>query len=211
MRNSLCHALGYPPDWSRPRSSTGRRIFPGYPKARNVVDAKNEYIGRYSRGMIAIHWATAVLIVAAWFTAEGGRDVVKNPPMLHFSLGLAVLALMVPRMVLRVAGQTPPALDEQRPWLATAAKIGHALLYGFLIGVPLSGWYAASRLGVSASFFGIGLPMIAAPVQGAPGLIAEIHENAGTLILYLAGLHALIAGWHHIVLRDGTLRRMSPL
>jgi cytochrome b561 len=61
------------------------------------------------------------------------------------------------------------------------------------------------------SFFGIGLPAIAAPVQGAPGLIAEIHENAGTVILYLAGLHALMAGWHHLVLRDGTLRRMSPL
>jgi hypothetical protein len=27
----------------------------------------------------------------------------------------------------------------------------------------------------------------------------------------LAGLHALMAGWHHIVLRDGTLRWMSPL
>jgi len=58
---------------------------------------------------------------------------------------------------------------------------------------------------------GIGLPAIAAPVLGAPGLIAEIHENAGTVILCLAGIHPLIAGWHHIILRDGTLRRMSPL
>ncbi len=175
------------------------------------MDGRNEYVGRYSKGMIAIHWASAVLIVAAWFTAEGGRHVVENPPLLHFSLGLAVLALMVPRLILRIAGQAPPALDEQRPWLALMAKIGHAVLYAFLIGLPLSGWYAASRLGVPVSFFGIGLPAIAASVQGAPGLIAEIHENAGTVILYLAGLHALIAGWHHIVLRDGTLRRMNPL
>ena len=175
------------------------------------MDVRNEHIRRYSKGMITIHWATAVLVVAAWFTAEGGRRVVDNPPLLHFTLRLAVLALMVPRLILRVAGQTPLALEERRPWLATAAKIGHALLYAFLIGLPLSGWYAASRLGVSITFLGIGLPGIAAPVQGAPGLIAEIHENAGTLILYLAGLHALIAGWHHIVLRDGTLRRMSPL
>ena len=174
------------------------------------MDARNEHIDRYSRGMIAIHWATAVLIVAAWFTAEGGRRVVDNPPLLHFTLGLAVLALVVPRLILRVFGQVPPALDKERPWLALAAKTGHAVLYAFLIGLPLSGWYAASRLGVPVSFFGIGLPAIAAPVQGAPGLIAEIHENAGTVILYLAGIHALIAGWHHIVLRDGTLRRMSP-
>lgn len=165
---------------------------------------------RYSRAMIAIHWATALLIVAAWITSEGGRHVIDNPPLLHFSFGLAVLALVIPRLVLHFFGQTPPVLDTDRPGLAMAARIGHAVLYAFLIGLPLSGWYAASRLGVSVSFFGIGLPSIAAPVQGAPGLIAEIHENAGTVILYLAGLHALMAGWHHFALRDGTLRRMSP-
>jgi len=175
------------------------------------MDASNEQIIRYSRGMIVIHWVTAALVVAAWFTAEGGRRVVETPPLMHFSLGLAVLALMVPRLILRMFGRAPPALDEQRPRLALAAKIGHALLYAFLIGLPLSGWYAASRLGVSVSFFGIGLPAIAAPAQGVPGPVAEIHENAGTVILYLAGLHALMAGWHHFVLRDGTLRRMSPL
>ncbi len=175
------------------------------------MDTRNEQITRYSKGMIAIHWVTAVLVVAAWFTAEGGKRVLENPPLLYFSLGLAVLALVVPRLILRIAGQAAPAPDRDRPWLALAAGIGHALLYAFLIGLPLSGWYAASRLGVAVSFLGIGLPAIAAPVQGAPGLIAEIHENAGTVILYLAGLHALMAGWHHFILRDGTLRRMSPL
>ena len=30
------------------------------------------------------------------------------------------------------------------------------------------------------------------------------------VILYLAGLHALMAIWHQFVLRDGTLQRMSP-
>ncbi len=171
----------------------------------------HEHIARYSKSMIVIHWITALLIVAAWFTAEGGKRVVENPPLLHFSLGLAVLALVIPRLLLRLFGHTPPALDAHRPRLALAAKAGHAILYLFLIGLPLSGWYAASRLGVSISFFGIGLPAIAAPVQGAPGAIAEMHENAGTLILYLAGLHALMAGWHHFVLRDNTLRRMSLL
>jgi cytochrome b561 len=175
------------------------------------MGSRNEQIIRYSKGMIAIHWVVAVLVVAAWLTAEDGKRVVGNPPLLHFSLGLAVLALMVPRLVLRLVDQAPPAQSEQRAWLNFAAKIGHVVLYAFLIGLPLSGWYAASRLGAPVSFFGVSLPAIAAPVQGAPDLIAEIHENAGTVILYLAGLHALMACWHQIVLRDGTLRRMSPL
>lgn len=162
---------------------------------------------RYSASMIVIHWLTALLVLGAWFTAEGGRKIAENPPLLHFSLGLAVLVLMLPRLVLRVAGRTPKA--DAQGWLAAAAKAGHAVLYLFLIALPITGWYAASRMGVPVSFFGLHLPALTAPVQGRPGLIAELHENAGTIILILAGLHALMAIWHQFVLRDGTLRRMS--
>lgn len=132
----------------------------------------------------------------------------ENPPLLHFSLGLAVLVLVLPRLILRLSGAAPSASPMQG-MLALAAKAGHAVLYLFLLALPLSGWYAASRIGVPISFFGISVPAIGAPVQGAPGLIADFHENAGTIILYLAGLHALMAIWHQFVLRDGTLKRMS--
>lgn len=164
---------------------------------------------RYSKSMIVIHWVTALAVLGAWLTSEGGRHMAENPPLLHFSLGLAVLVLVVPRLILRLAGGTPEA-DVQGGWLGAAAKAGHAVLYLFMIGLPLTGWYAASRLGVPVSFFGLHLPAIAEPVRGEPGLIAELHENAGTVILYLAGLHALMAIWHQFVLRDGTLQRMSP-
>jgi cytochrome b561 len=163
---------------------------------------------RYSKSMIVIHWVTALAVLGAWLTSEGGRHIAEDPPLLHFSLGLAVLVLVVPRLVLRLAGGTPDA-EPQGGWLGAAAKAGHAVLYLLLIALPLTGWYAASRLGVPVSFFGLHLPAIAAQVQGAPGLIADLHENAGTVILYLAGLHALMAIWHQFVLRDGTLQRMS--
>lgn len=163
---------------------------------------------RYSTGMIIIHWLTALFVLGAWLTAEGGREVVQNPPLLHFALGLAVLVLVVPRLILRLAGGAPAAV-AQNGWLAAGARAGHGLLYLLLIGLPITGWYAASRLGVPISFLGVELPAIAAKVEGRPGLIAELHENAGTFILILAGLHALMALWHQFVRRDGTMRRMS--
>ncbi len=64
-------------------------------------------------------------------------------------------------------------------------------------------------MGVTVSFLGLQLPAHTAPVQGPPGLVADLHENAGTFILILAGLHALMAIWHQLVLRDGTLQRMG--
>jgi cytochrome b561 len=38
-----------------------------------------------------------------------------------------------------------------------------------------------------------------------------LHETGGTLILWLAGAHALVAVWHQFFLKDGTLERMNPL
>lgn len=166
---------------------------------------------RYSQIMIAIHWLTAVLVLIAWFTAVSGRHVRTEPSYVHFTVGLAVLLLVVPRLIARWLGAAPDVEYPQNGWLNLAARVGHAVLYLFLIALPLSGWYAASRLGVPVSFFGIALPSLAVPVQGAPGEIADLHETGGTLILWLAGLHVVIAIWHQFVLRDGTLQRMNPL
>ena len=90
-----------------------------------------------------------------------------------------------------------------------AAAAGHGLLYALLIALPLTGWYAASQMGVQVQFLGLHVPALTAPVAGRPGEIAEFHESAGSIILILAGLHALMALWHQFVLRDGTLSRMS--
>ncbi|CDX56783.1 Cytochrome B561 [Mesorhizobium plurifarium] len=166
---------------------------------------------RYTQITIAIHWLTAVLVVIAWFTAVGGRHARTDPSYVHFTVGLAVLLLVVPRLLARWLGAAPRVEDPQSRWMDLAARAGHTLLYLFLIALPLSGWYAASRLGVPVSFLGLDLPALAAPVQGAPGQIAELHETAGTLILWLAGAHALVAIWHQFILKDGTLERMNPL
>ena len=118
-----------------------------------------------------------------------------------------MLALVLPRLVLRLMGGTQP--DHGSRLLAVATGAGHGLLYALLIALPVTGWYAASQMGVGVQVLGLDLPALAAPVQGRPGVIAEFHESAGSLILVLAGLHALMALWHQFVLRDGTLRRMS--
>jgi superoxide oxidase len=168
-------------------------------------------MSRYSKTMMALHWLMAVLILAAWFTSEGGRHVRENPPVLHFWLGLSVLVLVVPRLASRLLGGIPAAEAPQRPLLDLAARLGHWALYALMIALPITGWYASGRLGVPVTFFGLPLPALAESVQGAPGWIAEIHETGGTLLLWLAGIHAVLAFWHQFVLRDGTLERMSPV
>lgn len=165
---------------------------------------------RYSMPMIVFHWLTAILILAAYLTAEGGRGVRADPPTLHFLSGFAVLLLVLPRLVIRMFLGGPPTVSHGT-LLDIGAKLGHAALYILLVALPLTGWYAASRMGVAIDLLGVTLPTLAAKVEGHPGLIAELHETGGNAIMILAGLHAAIALWHQFVLRDGTLTRMSPV
>ena len=107
---------------------------------------------RYSQITIAIHWLTAVLVVVAWFTAVGGRHARTDPSYVHFTVGLAVLLLVVPRLLARWLGAAPRIEDPQKRWLDLAARAGHSLLYLLLIALPLSGsWFrSAEPGGVSA-------------------------------------------------------------
>jgi len=170
----------------------------------------NIAFSRYSRVMMALHWLTAALVLAAYLLSEGGRHVRAHPPLLHFACGLAVLVLLVPRLVARALGGAPPLQPYGNRWFTLAARTNHALLYLLLLAVPMLGWYVASRLGVPAWFFGITLPPLTAAVPGPAGLLGQVHQIGGNLILILAGVHALAALWHHFGLRDNTLRRMSP-
>jgi len=193
--------------------AAARNVFPRAKLSDEIAEiaASLSKMPRYSRLMIGLHWLTAVLILVAWWTGEGGPRARTDPSLIHFTVGLTVLLLTLPRLLARWAGSAPAIEDSQGPLMDLAVKSGHAVLYLFMIGLPLTGWHAASRVGATGSFFGIELPAIAEPVQGYPGLIAELHETGGTVILFLAGLHVLIALWHQFVRKDGTLARMSPL
>jgi len=160
--------------------------------------------------LIVLHWLTALFILAAWFVAEGGRSATSASMALHMSLGLSVLMLVCLRLVARLTGTTPGPAPGTEPALHLAAQVGHGLLYLMMIGLPLSGWYTASLMGFDITLFGLHLPTLSAAVPGRPGLIAELHENGGTFILILGGLHGLAALWHQFVRRDGTLARMNP-
>jgi cytochrome b561 len=160
--------------------------------------------------MIGLHWATVAVILVAYFLSEGGRGVRLHPPLLHFAFGLSVLVLVAARLVARALGGAPTLQMRGRPLLRIAAKLGHLTLYLLLIAVPLSGWYAASKLGVVAWFFGLILPPLTVATGSSAGLVGKLHQVGGNLILILGGMHAAMALWHQFVWRDGTLQRMVP-
>jgi len=167
---------------------------------------------RYTRGMIVLHWLTALLIAAAWLGAQGidwfPRD--QRPPVvsLHMLAGIAVGVSLLARAVLRFGGQT--RLPPLAPGLLE--RVGHAthiLLYLLMAAVVLAGLTNAWARG--ESFFGLlSLAPYAPTDRALRRTIGGLHELAANAILVVAGLHATAALFHHYVLRDTVLRRMLP-
>lgn len=149
----------------------------------------------YSRLQITLHWLIALLIAAAWFTHDQMRVRPGEEPTgltvagvpLHVGLGIAVFVLLLIRISARLTGGAP-APAAPNGLMQAAETWGHRLLYLLMITVPFAG--------MLRFFSGI----------RAAG---DIHGVLANTLAIVALAHAAIAIFHQVVLRDGTLRRMS--
>jgi cytochrome b561 len=110
---------------------------------------------------------------------------------------------------LRVLGNTPPIQPAPSALMEKLAKAGHLALYALMVVLPVLGWLLLSARGKPIPFFGLELPALVAPDKALGRQLKEIHELGGNLGYFLIGGHAIAALFHHYVLKDNTLRRMT--
>jgi len=155
----------------------------------------------YARTQVVLHWLIAVLVVVQYATS---RAIVRthaihmigqrqNPTdlllhNLHTKLGLGLVALMTGRLLFRLWAGAPELAGDVPPWASRAAQLVHAAFYAVLIVEGLTG--------AVASYFWW-------PISVA-------HVILFKLLLGLVGVHVAAVLWHAVVLKDGTLGRMSP-
>lgn len=170
----------------------------------------------YARGSMVLHWLMALLIVAVYALInvsdvfERGSDARALTKYWHFSLGLAVFALVWLRIVLRIVYPAPPIVPAPAAWQEKAAKAGHLLLYVLMVAMPLLGWLVLSAKGRAIPFFGLELPALIGADKPLSRQLMELHELGGNMGYFLIGGHAAAALWHHYGLKDNTLLRMLP-
>jgi cytochrome b561 len=152
----------------------------------------------YSARQIALHWIVFVLVAFQFAVGNnmthlfrathGGRptDVSSIWGPVHIAVGLAILAAMLWRLMLRRTVGLPPAA-KQHPALQALAAAVHVGLYIDLIGAAL--------VGLVAYFW---LPEL-----------AGLHRLMVRPILFLlVALHVAGALWHWIIVRDDVMTRM---
>jgi cytochrome b561 len=147
----------------------------------------------YSRAQIALHWLLAVLIPLNWFLGEGAEEARRamasgGEPVfaLHIPVGLLILILVIARIVLRLRRGAPEPPGTPGSLQVTAAVWGHRLIYLLMLGVPLGG---------------AAIVFLNADTGAIHGLFANV------LMIVVLG-HAVMALYHHYVVKDGLLRRM---
>ena len=172
----------------------------------------------------AFHWALALMIptaIALGVIAHDGAQVMEaggaSPDLvartvtlfsLHKTLGIAILAVAVLRILWAVSQPRPRPIQDG--WEATLAAIVHWLLYGSLILVPLLGWaHHATAEGFAPILWPLGQSLPFLPKDGAlSATLGTLHIVFERVLVIALLLHVAGAVKHAVIDRDGTLARM---
>lgn len=156
----------------------------------------------YSSLQIGLHWIIAALVLFQLLFGESMKAMVDASEEgrtlspadltmgnLHYWIGLAILALVVVRLAVRLFRGAPAPSQAAPGWMLLAARTSHILFYALLFATPVLGLLA----------FYVGDPF------------GDIHSLNKPVFIVLIAVHTVAALYHQVWLKDGTLRRMlSP-
>ena len=171
---------------------------------------------RYAASRRWLHWIIFGVVLLAYLCINvfdlfpKGSAARSNVLAAHFTAGLAVLLLVLPRLWLRGRHDPPPIVPPLNLWMKRLSMGTHWALYLFLLAQPILGILATQIGGKPVNLFGFTLlPVLSSYIdKDLSEQIEEIHATLGTVFYYVIGLHISAALWHHFYRRDNTLRRM---
>lgn len=171
---------------------------------------------KYTGPAIALHWLIGLMILIAFGVGFYMTGLKFSPEKLklynwHKWAGVTIFALVAIRCLWRLTHKPPPLPDSMPAMQKFAAHFGHALLYFFMIAIPLTGWLMSSAKGFQTVWFGVlPLPDLLEKSEDLGKTLEFVHRWLNyTMIATVAG-HAAAALKHHFIDRDDILRRMLP-
>lgn len=168
------------------------------------------------------HWITAIAVVAAFtlgpsdfgeLIQQGINPGTRNYIVWHESLGLLVFSLTLLRL-LWVALRPETPKFSMAIWMRWSSRLMHIMLWALLLILPISAILALASEGHPLTLLGgIQTNDIAFFANSRLSRLVdwgELHKFIGNVIMWLAGMHAFAAIYHHILLKDGVLTSMLP-
>src|SRR5487761_2157871 len=171
---------------------------------------------RHDRLIVALHWLVALSIVAllgiGWYMVgvpqrTPARGFYYN---LHKSLGILAAALIVTLIARRLTHRSPLLPDSMPGWERKAARLGHLVLYLFMVLSVIAGYLTSSFSRFGPKFFGIPLPHWGWDDVSLREKFAAAHRVIALVFAVLIAVHVAAALKHLLVDRDGVFQRMLP-
>jgi len=168
---------------------------------------------RYHPALRILHWAIALLIIAALFLGTFVMAPMDNTNpgktfalLKHMAAGTLIFALCVARMFIRPKTKRPaPVLSG----IAIADRIVpfvHRIFDALVLIMIGSGTVMAIKAGLPEILFGqhVALP---ASFDNVP--LHSLHVFTARALAAIVALHVVGAFYHQFILRDGLLSRMA--
>jgi len=171
----------------------------------------------------SLHWLTAIAVVAAFVLGpehfgrqmhDGLDPATRWDIVTHESLGVLVFVLTAVRLVWALMRPAAPRFDMPK-WMHAASKAVQGVLWLLLLALPASALLALGSEHHPLTLLGgirvNELPAIAESALAGMADWGEVHGVLGDVLIWLAGLHAVAAIYHHVARKDGVLASMLPM
>ena len=161
-----------------------------------------------------LHWLMAAMLIAMLFIGIGMVASVSERHewllRIHKPLGIAILALVLVRLAVRLR-HPPPALPAELPRLQKLiAHASHWLLYALMVLLPLVGWAMVSAGGYPVMLTeSLRLPPIFPVSAVAFAVLRHLHTWLAMLLFATFLAHMAAALHHGLIRRDGVLSSMT--
>lgn len=163
-----------------------------------------------------LHWLVAALVLSTFpagviMTGEDlSRPVQDALFIYHKNVGVIIFALMLVRLVLRVAYPAPPLPTTLPDWQRLAAKLSHWLLYILIFAMTISGYVRVVTGGFPIEMLdALNIPPLLPESEDVAETAKSIHASVRFALFAVIALHIGAALYHALVLRDGVFSHMG--
>ncbi len=167
---------------------------------------------QYSKRMVAVHWLTLALLIAAWFLGDSLGDATDESKatltgyFVHILAGGLVLLLTLLRFTFRRQDGIPPPVGDSP--MDKMAQGVHYLLYTVLFLLPVSGVLTIITSDAGKALLAGDANLLPKEHGYRHVLAHEVHQLLITVLIVLVVVHLLGALKHQFLMKDGLLERM---
>lgn len=164
---------------------------------------------------ILLHWITVLMVLWQFASALAIDRVAPEDArlwlQLHRSSGVVLWAVVAFRLAWRFTGMRLPPLPANRArWHILGVHLSEYGLYALLLVQPVTGLAETMLRGRPFPLFGVTVPALLARDRTLAEAAHSLHELGAWTLLALAGVHALAALVHHLILKDRVQVAMLP-